>query len=284
MPTTSMSKDSGSRREGDDAPVASRYIKALLNRHDIASNQHTITIADVLGVKYTMAYRRLNGTVAWEVEEIETIAKHFGESLATVFSEQHVSEEVTGVLVAGPVRVPCQLIPGHLLRDPVRNSLVAVRLGEQWMVMPVTDAGMAECFEVVSMRVVGVGDRRWRIAVLDDDADESKSLAKHFSARGCEVEAFTRVEALIPSMRLKPFDGFVIDWMLAEGSAAELVGMIRADDRDCPIAVLTGKIQSDVLVEPAVAEAVSTYKLLFFEKPTRLPIISAQLIQALVGR
>ena len=228
-----MSKDSGSRREGDDAPVASRYIKALLNRHDIASNQHTITIADVLGVKYTMAYRRLNGTVAWEVEEIETIAKHFGESLATVFSEQHVSEEVTGVLVAGPVRVPCQLIPGHLLRDPVRNSLVAVRLGEQWMVMPVTDAGMAECFEVVSMRVVGVGDRRWRIAVLDDDADESKSLAKHFSARGCEVEAFTRVEALIPSMRLKPFDGFVIDWMLAEGSAAELVGMIRADDRDC---------------------------------------------------
>ena len=89
---------------------------------------------------------------------------------------------------------------------------------------------------------------------------------------------------LIRSMRLRPFDGFVIDWMLAEGSAAELVGMIRADDRDCPIAVLTGKIQSDVMVEPAVAEAVSTYKLLFFEKPTRLPIISAQLLQALAGR
>ena len=60
--------------------------------------------------------------------------------------------------------------------------------------------------------------------------------------------------------------------------------MIRADDRDCPIAVLTGKIQSDVMIEPAVAEAVSTYKLLFFEKPTRLPIVSAQLLQALAGR
>ena len=284
MPTSSMSKTSGARRDGDAAPVASRYVKALPSRHDIPTNQHVTTIADVLGVAYTLAYRRMNGAVAWEVEEIETVAKHFGESLTSVFAEQNVSEEVSGVLVAGPVRVPCHLIPGSVVHDPARNSLVAVRLGEQWMVVPVTDAGIGQCFEVVSMRVVGVGDRPWRIAVLDDDADESKNLARHFSDRGCDVEAFTRVDALVPSMRLRPFDGFVIDWMLAEGSAAELVGMIRADDRDCPIAVLTGKIQSDVMVEPAVAEAISTYKLLFFEKPTLLPIISAQLIQALVGR
>ena len=284
MPTSSISKTSGSRRDFDAVPVASRYVKALLSRHDIPTNQHVTTIADVLGVAYTLAYRRMNGTVAWEVEEIETVAKHYGESLASVFAEQNLTDEVTAMLVAGPVRVPCQLIPGSVLRDPARNSLVAVRLGEQWMVVPVTDAGVGQCFEVVSMRVVGVGDRRWRIAVLDDDADETTNLAKHFEDRGCEVEAFTRVDELVPSMRLRPFDGFVIDWVLAEGSAAELVGMIRADDRDCPIAVLTGKIPSDVMIEPAVAEAVSTYKLLFFEKPTRLPIISAQLLQALVGR
>ena len=284
MPTSSISKTSGSRRDFDAVPVASRYVKALLSRHDIPTNQHVTTIADVLGVAYTLAYRRMNGTVAWEVEEIETVAKHYGESLASVFAEQNLTDEVTAMLVAGPVRVPCQLIPGSALRDPARNSLVAVRLGEQWMVVPVTDAGVGQCFEVASMRVVGVGDRRWRIAVLDDDADETTNLAKHFEDRGCEVEAFTRVDELVPSMRLRPFDGFVIDWVLAEGSAAELVGMIRADDRDCPIAVLTGKIPSDVMIEPAVAEAVSTYKLLFFEKPTRLPIISAQLLQALVGR
>jgi len=58
---------------------------------------------------------------------------------------------------------------------------------------------------------------------------------------------------------------------------------ICADDKDCPIAVPTGKMKDDVLLEPAVAEAVSTYKLLFFEKPTRLPIISAQVLHALEG-
>jgi len=284
MPTSSTSKAPGIRRSGDQGPVASRYIKSLLSRHEVPANQHVTTIADILKVAYTLAYRRMNGTVAWELEEIETVAKHYGETLATVFADQGTSEEVPAMLVANPVRVPCLLIPGTVVRDPARNSLVAIRLGEQWMVVAAPEAGLSQCHEIVSMRVLGTGDRRWRIAVLDDDADESASLASHFIDRGCDVEAFTKVEDLVPSMRLRPFDGFVIDWVLNEGSAAELVGMIRADDRDCPIAVLTGKIQSDVLIEPAVAEAVSTYKLLFFEKPTRLPIISAQMIQALVGR
>ena len=284
MPTSTTSKPTGSRRLAEKVPVASRYVKALLSRHEIPTNQHVTTLADILGVAYTLAYRRINGTVAWELEEIETVAKHYGETLAGVFAEQGMSEEVPAMLVANPVRIPCLLIPGSVVRDPARNSLVAIRLGEQWMVVAAPEAGVSQCYEVVSMRVLGTGDRRWRIAVLDDDADESASLASHFSDQGCEVEAFTRVEDLVPSMRLRPFHGFVIDWVLKEGSAAELVGMIRADDRDCPIAVLTGKIQSDVMVEPAVAEAVSTYKLLFFEKPTRLPIISAQLMQALTGR
>ena len=284
MPSASLPKTSNARRDEEPDPVGTRYVRALLSRHDVPTNQHVIKIGEVLKVAYTVAYRRMNGTAAWELEEIETIAKHYGESLATVFAEQHSTDEVPGMLVAGPVRVPCFLVPGNASKEPARNSLVAVRLGDQWMVLPATEVGSSKCFEVASVRVVGVGDRRWRIAVLDDDRDEARNLARHFSNRGCEVEAFTRVDDLVPSTRLRPFDGFVIDWILAEGSAAELVGMIRADDRDCPIAVLTGKIQSDVMIEPAVAEAVSTYKLLFFEKPTRLPIVSAQLLQALVGR
>ena len=124
-----------------------------------------------------------------------------------------------------------------------------------------------------------------RIAVLDDDAAESHSLADHLSDRGLEAQAFNRVEDLVGQMKVRPFDGYVIDWVLEEGSAAELVGMIRADDPECPIAIVTGKIASDATVEPAVVEAVSTYKhLLFFEKPTRLQIVSTQLLRALAGR
>jgi hypothetical protein len=270
----------------DDAavPVASRYIKALLSRHDVSPSRHVITISEILKVGYTPVYRRMNGTVAWEVEELEKVAAHFGETLAQVFGAQRAEDFVAATLVAGPIRVPCQLLPGAAVRDPAPNSLVAIKSGEQWTVMPATESGAASCFQVSQMRVYGPGDRRWRIAVLDDDESETASLAEHFTLRNCDVQAFSRVDDLVASMKARPFDGYVIDWVLAEGSAAELVGMIRADDRECPIAVLTGKIRSDVMVEPAVAEAISTYKLLFFEKPTRLPIISAQLLQALRGR
>ncbi len=284
MTASSVPRTAPPAADADPLPIGSRYVRSLLSRHDVPSMRHVTTIAEVLGVGYTLAHRRMNGTVAWELEEIERVAAHFGETLSDVFAPQKSDEFVAAMLVAGAVRVPCQLIVGNAMRDPERNSIVAVKFGEQWLVMPAPEAGIGPCFEVTRMLVSGAGDRRWRIAVLDDDAVETASLAQHFADRGCEVQAFTRVDELVGPMKLRPFDGYVVDWLLAEGSAAELVGMIRADDHDCPIAVLTGKIASDVMVEPAVAEAVATYKLLFFEKPTRLPIISAQLLQALAGR
>lgn len=284
MTAHSASRPANAPDDPAPAPIGSQYVRALLNRHDVPPMRHVTTIAEVLGSGYTPAYRRMNGAVAWELEEIANVAAHFGETLASVFADENAADFVPALLVAGPVRVACQLIPGSAVREPERNSIVAVRFGEQWMVMPATEAGVGPCFAVSQMRVSGHGDRRWRIAVLDDDAAETASLEQHLADRGCEVQAFTRVEDLVPQMKLRPFDAYVVDWVLPEGSAEELVGMIRADDRDCPIAVLTGKIRSDVMIEPAVAEAVSTYKLLFFEKPTRLPIISAQLLQALAGR
>ena len=270
--------------DSEEGPIGSRYVRALLKRHNIPSIRHVTTISEVIKVGYQSAYRRMLGQVAWELEEIEKLAMHFGETLADVFSPEKSQPFVSATLVVPPVRIPCQLILGTAVRDASPKSLVAVERGQQWLVVPASEAGVAERFAIGRLLIEGQGDRRWSVAVLDDDAEETSSLAAHFADRGCEVQAFTRADELVSALKLRPFDGYVIDWMLTEGSAAELVGMIRADDRECPIAVLTGKMRSDVDVEPAVAEAIETYQLLFFEKPTRLPIISAQLLKALAAR
>lgn len=60
--------------------------------------------------------------------------------------------------------------------------------------------------------------------------------------------------------------------------------MIRAKDSECPIAILTGKVESDVTIESAVAEALATHKLMFFQKPIRLSLVSSQLLRALAGQ
>ena len=282
--TTPSGTPSDTSPESEEGPIGSRYVRALLRRHNVPSIRHVTTISEVIKVGYQPAYRRMMGQVAWELEEIEKLATHFGETLADVFSPEKSEAFMPAILVVPPVRLHCQLVLGNPVRDASSRALVAVKRGEQWMVIPAGEAGVAERFAIGQLRIQGQGDRHWRIAVLDDDAEETSSLAEHFADRGCEVQAFTRTDELVTAVKNRPFDGYVIDWILSEGSAAELVGMIRADDRECPIAVLTGKMRSDVDVEPAVAEAIETYQLLFFEKPTRLPIISAQLLKALAAR
>ncbi|MDP9095274.1 MAG: response regulator [Pseudomonadota bacterium] len=265
-------------------PIGSRYVRALLNRHGVPSMRHVTLIAEVLEFRYTLVHRRMKGEVAWELEEIEKVAAYFGESLASVFATERQEDFVAAVLAIEGARVDCQLLLGDVVRDPDRNQLVAIKVGAQWVVVAASQAGVGPAFEVRQMVVSGDADRRRRIAVLDDDAGEAASMAQHFSDRGCEAQAFSDVEALVGHMKLRPFDAYVIDWVLDEGTAAELVAMIRSDDRECPIAVLTGKMEQDVRVESAVAEALSTYKLMFFQKPTRLPLISSQLLRALAGQ
>jgi CheY-like chemotaxis protein len=259
-------------------------MRALLNRHGIPSSRHVTLIADVLGFGYTLVYRRMNGMVAWELEEIEKVASHFGESLASVFADSQPEDPVPAMLTVNGVRIPCRLLTGDLLRQPDRNSLVAIRVGSQWIVLPAGEAGEGPCLEVRQMVVSNEQSRPRRIAILDDDKSEGASLAEHFAERGCEAQAFTRVDDLVGHMKVRSFDAYVIDWVLDEGTAAELLAMIRAEDPECPVAILTGKIEADVRVEAAVAEALSTYKLLFFQKPTRPPLISSQLLRALGGQ
>lgn len=281
MPTTDE-KRAGNAND-PSMPVGTLSVRSLLQRHGIPSVRHVTSVAEILGVGYTLVYRRWNGAVAWELEEIERVAAHFGESLAEVFSVGGEGR-VPGVLVVGAARVPCQISIGGIVRKPSRDSLVAVKLADHWAAVPGDVESEADRFAILELVVSGDSERPRRIAVLDDDEDEARSLAEHFSTLDCEAQAFVRVDDLVAAMRRRPFDGFVVDWVLDEGSAVELIAMIHADDPECPIAILTGKLEADVDVEREVTGALSTYKLLFFQKPTRPAIISSQLLRAVEGR
>ncbi|MGZ5915204.1 MAG: helix-turn-helix domain-containing protein [Hyphomicrobium sp.] len=265
-------------------PIGSRHVRSLLNRHGVPPTRHATLIAEVLGFGYTLVHRRIKGDVAWELEEIEKVAAHFGESLASVFATTRPEDMVPAVLSVDGARIACRLLAGDVLREPERNSLVAVKVGAQWVAAAASQAGVGPCFEVRQLHITSDAERPRRIAILDDDEGEAASLAEYFAGRGCEAQAFTDVESLVAHMRLRPFDAYVIDWVLDEGTAAELLAMIRAEDPECPVAVLTGKMEGDIAVETAVAEALSTYKLMFFQKPTRLPLIASQLLRALAGQ
>ena len=123
-------------KDAESVPIGSRYVRSFLNRHDVPSARHVIVVANLLGVNYTLVHRRMNGSVAWELEEIEKVAAHFGKTLADVFSAQGADEYVDAMLAAGPVRVPCRLVvgkQGQHLQSPFSDSThFAIRERRRW--------------------------------------------------------------------------------------------------------------------------------------------------------
>lgn len=271
-------------REPDVAPIGSRAVKALLTRNNIPPSRHVTLLAEILGIAYAPVHRRMKGVVAWEIEELDRVAASFGETLGSLFGEP--APVMTSAHVSIDSRTfPCQIELGEVIQEPAENTLVAARVSGQWRVIRAASAPPGTLHHVVQMRVQTPAKRRFRVAVLDDDEGEVASLADHFNDHGCETLGFTRVDELVTAMRHSRFDGFVVDWVLREGSASELIAMIRAEDKTCPIAVLTGKLGSGFSdVEADLAQALPAYRLMFFEKPSRVALISSQLLHAMAAR
>lgn len=79
------------------------------------------------------------------------------------------------------------------------------------------------------------------------------------------------------STRSQRFDGFVIDWIVGETTAINLISSLRVMQPRVPIVVLTGHVLDGVVDEGDIAKAVQQFGLVFSEKPVRMSILSATL-------
>ena len=244
--------------------------------------RHVTSVADILGFTYTQVHRRMNGSVAWEIEEIQRVGEHFGEALDEVFAEGKAEPLISGWLALDGTRVGCELALGDLVGEPTGHSLVATWDGARWIAALAANAPDGDRRVVLRLQIRETAGRS-RVAILDDDEDEARSLADYLAARGCDADAFTNMEALIERMALRRYDAYVLDWVVGDRSVIELVAMLRSDNRASPIAILTGRL-ADGDIERDVAEALATYRLMFFEKPTRPALVASQLLHAVANR
>ena len=262
-------------------PLASRFVRSLLLRHKVAAMRHVTSVADILGFTYTQVHRRMNGSVAWEIEELQRVGEHFGETLEEVFAEGKARVFISGWLALDGTRVACELALGDLVGEPAGDTLVATWDGARWVAGLAANAPHGERRVVLRLQIPKTGGRS-RVAILDDDEDEARSLADYLVARGFDADAFSTMEALIGKIALRRYDAYVLDWIVGDRSVTELVAMLRSDNSACPIAILTGRL-AERDIERDVAEALATYRLMFFEKPTRPALVASQLLHALAN-
>jgi CheY-like chemotaxis protein len=259
-------------------------VRALLDRASLPRHRHSAHIAGLLNLSYHQAHRRMTGSAPWSLEELQAVAAQHGETLVNLFEEQKAVGYEPAVLIAGPLRVTCRLWPGQPLAQHRPGDLIALKGGSEWVVMVAGDTPTPQACTVKRLIIEPKSDRPRRFAILDDDIDVARGLAAGLVELGFEATAFATEAQLEAALKFDTFDGYVIDWVLANGTAEALVGKLRSQSATCPIALLTGKAGSKELDEKGLVAAIEQHGLLFLQKPVTALIAASQFSAAFGNR
>jgi len=272
-----------STKEGSPAAsVADSFITRLLDRAGLQPRQRVTYVADTLAIGYQQARRRMNGETPWTVDEVARLAASSGETLTSLFAADS-ADGVSGTgevaeLALGHVRIACRVWVGAKATSRQMSPLVALQpTKDQWVVVPTTDALGAESFEVERVLIQLGKTKKHRVAVLDDDQEIATSIVGYMNATGLDAEAFFSLDDLMTQVAAKPFDGYVVDWLIDKQNTRSLIAAIRAKDQTCPIVLLTGQLQRGNADESELASIASFYRLTYFEKPIRTSSIMSAL-------
>jgi CheY-like chemotaxis protein len=264
--------------------VAAQAIKALFQRHGVSPDKHSVKVAELLSISYSQAHRKASGVSAWSLEELKRVAEHFGESLVDLLWFTERGDATAATIAVGGLQFACLVKLGDPLPANRTAGLVATELDGLYTVRAASELGSEPVRPVLRLVMQPPGAHAPSIAVLDDDTESTDNLCAHLAASGYQTSSFYTVASLRAALEQRRYDGFVLDWVVGDETSRELIAQLRAADAQTPILVLTGQMGSGRVNESAVATALATYGLIYFEKPVRLAIISAALSQALAKK
>jgi CheY-like chemotaxis protein len=260
-----------------DATFAVRCIRALLERHGLRKYRQAPWLAEALGISYSQAHRRLTGTSPWQLEDLQRVAWLFGETLAQLVTLDE-GEQVRGMIRVGASSFACQMWLGEAVANPGMETLVAIHTASGWFAAPARDAEPGTLtYKITRLEFKPAQDARRIVAVLDDDRDLTASVCEQLAAAGYDARAYTEIAELQASAKAQKFDGFVIDWIIGDTTALELISTLRAKNARAPIVVLTGQVLEGAVDEFDIAHAIARFGLVFSEKPLRMSILLATL-------
>ncbi len=114
------------------------------------------------------------------------------------------------------------------------------------------------------------------LLVVDDDRTITLALKDYFEAKGFDVVTVPSLAEAQIAFRSRRPDVAVVDYMLPDGDALQLLERFKAVDPNCPVIVLTGHASVDLAVR-AIQEGASQ----FLTKPVKLPALEAVIERAL---
>ena len=249
------------------AQAITQAILSLLARRGVPERRRLIVLESALGIAYQQVRRRIMGETTWTVEDIKRIAAHFGEPvfrLLGAFVEDEAGQPA--VLQVSGAKLACSIWPTARAQGIGPYVAVPDERSAGWSVILATEAAGREVFGI--RRLVLEPEPPPRVAVVDDDENLAQAIVEFLRLKGLDAIAYTQAEQLRAALETTNFDGCILDWVIGEARASELLPLIRSKNATGPIIILTGQVGVGVQ-ESELASAMATYRVQLYEKPSR---------------
>src|SRR5471032_1172530 len=261
--------------DGTAEPATSVNVRRFLLSHGVKEHNHASEIARIIDVDRSQSYRRLKGDVAWSHTDLRAIAHHFGapdehllphDDLARVAHQG--ADAVPAVIRVAHLPPTGLLVPGAELAPGESSELVAVRTGTGWEIHVNGDEPLGarrHAIEALTVR----SHPHLQVALLEDDTRAAEALVEAFRPLGIVATPFADSAGLHAAIAHRRFDAYVLDWLLADGTAARIVEEIRQHRAHIPIVVVTGALMADSDMERSLLQLSAQWNFSTLDKPVR---------------
>jgi len=269
-------------------PALSVNVRRFLLSHGVKEHNHASEIARIINVDRSQSYRRLKGDVAWSHTDLRAIAHHFGAPDELLLPRDelarfaHPGSDGVPALIRVPNLPPTGLlVPGPELAPGESSDLVAIRAGTSWEIHLNGDEPFgARRFAIEALTIRS--HAHLQVALLEDDTDAAGALVDAFRPLGIVATPFVDSDSLRNAIAHRRFDAYVLDWLLAEGTAAGIVEEIRGHRAHVPILVVTGALMADSEMEKSLLELSAQWNFSTLDKPVR-PMNLANALKQMVS-
>jgi len=257
-------------------PDISAHVRRLLVSHGVKEHNHASEIARIINVDRSQSYRRLKGDVAWSHTDLRAVARHFGapddhllprDDLAR-HAQQPGAEAVPAVIRVAHLPPAGLLVPGAELAPGESSDLVAIRNGSAWEIHVDGDepfGARRHAIEALTVR----SPPHLQVALLEDDQGAADALVEAFRPMGIVATPYADAASLRAALAHRRFDAYVLDWLLADGTAAGIVEEIRQHRAHIPIVVVTGALVADSEMEKSLLALSAQWNFSTLDKPVR---------------
>ncbi|HBQ8586937.1 TPA: response regulator transcription factor, partial [Klebsiella pneumoniae] len=224
------------------------------------------------------------GATKWEVQQLIKVVQSVGMDMIEFFRIYYEDnkEIQDAIWNDGRSEHSCKvcLYPEG---SEVNTEYSALKVADQCNIFPTNDLKDELLYEskrsiesiVINPKVIS--STKYRIALLDDDANITESLKEILSNDYYQVDTYDNLKKLTQAVATNPYDAYVLDWIIGDETSFKLVKAIRSSkNKNAMIIVLTGQLSG--IKDDEIVKSIHDYDIVGpYEKPIKSGIIKSNI-------